>query len=559
MKKYLNISIALLCVLFSLAACSEKEAALVGLSVDKEEITLGENGGVDNLHITSDLAWVASTDKPWARLSPANGVGSTECTIVVDSSLVSDIREAKIVVRTTAGTGKVIKVKQIGYEKVIQISTEEVKVESTGKFGERFFDVSITTNVPFDIDIEEASSWVHFDRKQLDVDLDKGDRPRTVKFRFDWNMNTDPIERIADLLFKSTKPDAPVTSTLKVVQNAAPLIEDNRAGDSLAILTINERINCWSIIDPSEAMGNWENVTLWEKGDKWKGEPIGEEMIGRVRSVQFYLFQTKEDVPSEVSKLKYAEFISFYGNANKMHLNIELGDAFNELKKLRILELTAYGLISLPDGLANLEQLEELHLGSNNFDEIPSVLTPDNFPSLKVLSLATCRRTDRSDLSVDSPIGNGLYLSLSKNPDHMDQFKRLLAWDALHSLSLGVNYLEGHLPTSEDLLDSGFPTYTRKEVMANDTLATAESWLVDQPKVLPNATELRLQLNMLTGDLPDWILHHPNLYLYDPFTLIFNQEDGFDTDGKKARFDNVPASWDYYYEKYPLRKKEATN
>ncbi|MGL4519036.1 MAG: BACON domain-containing protein [Phocaeicola sp.] len=554
MKKTWNIYIALLCTLFSLAACSEKEAGLVGLSVDKEEVTLGENGGTENLQITSDLEWVASTSAPWVRLSPANGIGSTECTIVVDSSLVNDIREANIVLNTTTGAGKIIKVKQFGYDKVIQISTEEVKVESTGKFGERYFDVSITTNVLFDIDIEENSSWVSFDKKQLEIDLDRGDRPRTVKFRFDWNMNTDPAERIADVLFKSKEIEDAVESTLKVVQGAAPLIEDSRAGDSLAILIINERINCWSPIDTSEPMGNWGNVTLWERGDKWKGEAIKPEMIGRVRSVQYYLFQTKEDVPSEVSKLKYAEFISFYGNANKMYLDIELGDAFNNLEYLRALELSAYGLVTLPEGLANLKQLEQLHLGSNNFNEIPAVLTPENFPNLTVLSLTTSRRTDKTDLSSDSPIGNGLYLSLSTNNDHLNQFKRLLAWDNLISLSLGLNYIEGQLPSSDDLLSSGFPTYSSEEVMANDTLATASEWLIGQPKILPNIKEFRLNLNMLTGNIPNWILHHPNLYMHDPFTLIFNQENGFDTTGKAARFDNVPANWDYYYEKYPLRK-----
>lgn len=557
MKKTWNIYIVLLCTLFSLAACSEKEAGLVGLSVDKEEVTLGENGGTENVQITSDLEWVASTSQPWLRLSPANGVGSTECTIVVDSSLVSDIREANIVLNTTTGAGKIIRVKQFGYDKVIQISTEEVQVESTGKFGERYFDVTVTTNVLLDIAIEENSNWVSFDRNQLDIDLDRGDRPRTVKFRFDWSMNTDSNERIADVLFKSTQLETPVESTLKVVQNAAPLIEDNRAGDSLAILIINERINSWSPIDTSEPMTNWSNVTLWEKGDKWNGTTVSEEMIGRVRSVQYYLFATKEDIPSEVSKLKYAEFISFYGNANKMYLNIELGNSFNELAYLRVLELSSIGLISLPEGLSNLKQLEELHIGGNNFNEIPAVLQPANFPSLKVLSITTCRRQDRTDLSVDSPIGNGLYLNLSENADHLNQFKRLIAWEKLERLSLGVNYFEGKLPSSEELLNSGFATYTSEEVMANDTLATAAEWLVGQPKVLPNAVELRLNLNMLTGNIPNWILHHPNLYLYDPFTLIFNQEEGFNTKGEKARFDNVPANWDYYYEKYPLRK--ATN
>ncbi len=554
MKIHLNIYIVLLCTLFSLAACSDKEIDIKGLNIDKEEVVLGENGGTEMVQINSESEWVAASSQPWLRISPANGIGETPCTIVVDSSLVSDMREANIVLKSTNGVSKVIKVKQFGYKKLIQLNAAEVKIANSAKYGENYFDVSVTTNVLFDVVIPTGSNWVSFDRKQLDVDLNRGDRPRTVKFRFNWNSNTQPAEREMNVMFKSVGITPAVETALKVVQSASPLIEDSRAGDSLAVVIINERINAWVKFDTSKPMNHWEYVRLWEKGDKWKGQTIAPEMIGRIRSVQFYLFGTKEDVPNEVSKLKYAELISFFGNENKMLRNINLGNAFNDLKYLRILEVASYGLVSLPDGLKNLKQLEELYLSNNNFNEIPDILTPANFPNLKVLSLATNTRKSIRDFSVDSPVGDGLYLNLSGNTDHMNQFKRLLSWSNLRSLSLGVNYIEGSLPSSDDLLASGFPTYTAQEVMANDTLATAKDWLIGQPKVLPNARELRLNLNMLTGSIPNWILHHPNLYLFDPFTLIFNQEIGFNSKGEKARFDNVPVSWEYYYEKYPLRK-----
>ena len=45
-------------------------------------------------------------------------------------------------------------------------------------------------------------------------------------------------------------------------------IEDNRAGDSLAIITINNKLQSMMSFDTSESMMNWDFVTLWEATDK---------------------------------------------------------------------------------------------------------------------------------------------------------------------------------------------------------------------------------------------------------------------------------------------------
>ena len=49
--------------------------------------------------------------------------------------------------------------------------------------------------------------------------------------------------------------------------------------------------------------------------------------------------------------------------------------------------------------------------------------------------------------------------------------------------------------------------------------------------------------------LPDWLLYHPKLDWWAPFSLVFTQE-GRDTDNNKAGFTNEPANLDYYYEHY---------
>lgn len=90
---------------------------------------------------------------------------------------------------------------------------------------------------------------------------------------------------------------------------------------------------------------------------------------------------------------------------------------------------------------------------------------------------------------------------------------------------------------------------------------------------------LSLNLNFLTGKLPDWILYHPYLTFWDPFTMIFQQE--LSTTASKAKntkgevitkFSNEPTNLSNYgfeddgitrkrsyYEMYPKRKPQITD
>ena len=95
---------------------------------------------------------------------------------------------------------------------------------------------------------------------------------------------------------------------------------------------------------------------------------------------------------------------------------------------------------------------------------------------------------------------------------------------------------------------------SKEEVEANDTLKTAASVLVGKPKVLPHCKDLRIGLNYLHGDLPDWLLHHPYLMFWSPEISIFNQNRGKDDQGIMPGFSNVPTSFEYFYELYPILK-----
>lgn len=131
------------------------------------------------------------------------------------------------------------------------------------------------------------------------------------------------------------------------MQKAAPTITDNRAGDSLALLIISERLNVMSPWDGSRNMRYWNGVKLWENTDQEvKDNP---QMKGRVRSVLFSMFQTEESIPAEVTHLKYVETLEFFSNANNGLKSIKLGNEVCQLEYLKNLRLDAYGLTELPD------------------------------------------------------------------------------------------------------------------------------------------------------------------------------------------------------------------
>ena len=152
----------------------------------------------------------------------------------------------------------------------------------------------------------------------------------------------------------------------------------------------------------------------------------------------------------------------------------------------------------------------------------------------------------------------------------MAKFTQLLKWDNLDTLRLSVNYLQGELP---DMKDEGLPVWTFEEL--KDSIAVKKvvdgktvwedatelpTQLQNLPKVLPKAKFFAINFNRLSGNLPDWILYHPHLDFWTPYSLIFSQE-GKNRDGKNCSFDNEPASLDDYYDIYykkaynPNRKK----
>ena len=545
-------TIILLAVLL-LAACQE-ENLLPRFEVDKPTITMGAEGGTEYLQVSSPTEWVAMSTEPWVSISPANGIGETKCSISIDSTLVDGTRTATLYFRAVGETPLQVSVHQLGFGKQIILKDSVLTIaSSTNSLADRHFEATVTANVPFGIKVayEESPLIEWITPSKVELDLDRGSRPRTTTVRFDWKINTQFEERVAHIHFVPLNAEDVLErpAVLTLTQEAAPTITDDRAGDSLALITIIDRLQLLSPWEVSENMQYWPNITLWEATDEEiiSGE-VPQAAVGRVRSADIMMCYTKESIPQEIRYLKYIETLNIYSNVNTMLLSIELGSEVCELEYLKHLQIGAFGLVSLPDDFVKLgDKLESLDLSSNNFEDIPAILTKENFPKLKKLYFIDCRRWTVTNLGDKDTHEEGIGLHFNAN-EH-DALKRLLLWDTLEELRLSNNYIEGQIPDFTVGQD-GVEAWSEADVAAwgGDTIKN----LVGRPKIMPNMKRLSLNLNFFTGKLPEWVLYHPYLLDWFPESLIYMQkENGIDSDGKLVKFDNEPTDYEYYYNFFP--------
>ena len=620
------------------ASCSDSDDVDIpgGLAIDKEQIEIAAEGGSEQLAIAASQNWVANVDEPWLMLTPANGVGSTTATVVVDSTLMNGRRTTDIVFIGDNGQRRTVSVKQFGYGKQIDIKEPTVEIENSESYDKRAFESLISANVECKIgkieysfegdmtDAEKAENkseregWLLNSKDEdkltgtnLGIVLDRKARPRSVKFKFRWAMNVVPAVRVAKVHLVPVKAEDQLVDAdgkpiddviLTVRQKAAPKIEDNRAGDSLSVIMINQKLGSIATFDSSDNMRNWSGVTLWEATDAFvKDHP---EALGRVRSVKFSMFNLKsgETLPKEVGNLKFLESFSVAANENNQIREVKLGDEICSLKYLKNLTVQAYGLTQLPTNFVNLgKSLETLNLVSNNFNklsDITNIVNEKNFPKLRNLILYAQRRTDvvtniaslgemnASGVYVYNNYPIGLYGKVNAGTADRQALLKLLTWDKLNTLELSYCFLEGELPTDEEMTEAletaGKATRysesdfsTNKKDYLDKLVGDTCKWLLSRwdnpvtckhkdgsvvseevcpnqvPRVLPNCRQLSLNLNFFTGKVPNWILFHPHLVEWNAPTMIFNQQPkGKNSDGAAVGFSNMTEdsySYDYYY------------
>lgn len=658
--KYMNkLTWSLILCTGLFTACSDDDEP-VGpgeIAVDKTEIAVGPEGGSELIEVTTPDSWVAQVAAPWVMVSPANGNGSMESKVNIDATLEYQSRSTDLLYRTTSGKSQTVTITQLGYGKQIYLKEDVVEVESAADYDKRLVDFTITANVECIIDkveyefetngvelteaemaeaekektgwlmrrigkneikLEDLKETVVTNQKDLGIVLDEGSRPRTVKLNCRWNMNIVPWIRVAKIYLAAKNPEDQLVNDkgenidhviLTVKQKAAMKIEDNRAGDSLAIVLINEKVRSMYPIETSENMRNWTGVTLWEETD----DDVPEGAVGRVRSVAFSMVNIADGdvLPREVRYLKYLESFSIASNDNSQIRNVKMCDELCNLEYLKSLTVKAYGLQELPNNFKNLKNLEVLDLSFNCFtslDKLTQTINKTNFPKMRKLHLYGQRRndviTDLEASSKDNYQYNGYPLGLHfkmhgsgpDDPKETNAFLQLLTWEELEALELSYCFMEGTLPTDEQMKTAlnaaNKPLHYTKADFSEDkkdylTKLVGDTciWLLDEKKevtrknadgtpiegatvkgtevlrVLPRARAFSLNLNFFTGELPNWILFHPHFVEWRPTALIFNQQEkGKNSDGEPVGFSNIDAdnyNFSYYYGAKPKDEDAA--
>lgn len=546
----LYIILSFVATLF-MACAEDKEEVAFGIS--DSELIFPADGGTYSLSLTSAGDWSVSCDREWCMVTPVNGQNSAVCEIRVDSSYLYSEREAHLNFRC-GHYSKMLTVKQFGYERVIRLEKTEIEVPDFTDYDALFEEIKVEANVNYDVSVEypegDKGDWLSvkkFAQQAQSI-------PRAGKVRINYQMYMDCTkDRVATVVFRQNdarEGETPVESRLTFRQTHALEIIPSREGDSLALLALTRIMHVSTGWDTSQSMIYWKNIRLEdityfnEKLQRTVTEP-------RVVEARFTMFDTDGGIPYQVRFLDQLRTLMFTANSNAHIKHIDLGEDVCSLKKLKVLCLVGYGISSLPSAMKNMDALEELELSGNNFTSLPmDVIKALDRKNLWYVNIANNRRRDvfgrlYENAAVRDTLG--LHGTL---PEELFELKNV------RYLGLSYNYFEGNVP------QMGYDA---------SQYATLEEKMAHNP-VMPQLEQLSINLNFLTGNLPDWILYHPNLRCWDPYTLVFNQyESARDSRGRNTGFDNEPSTveqacklWSVddeenneYYEAHPFNRKNT--
>lgn len=228
------------------ASCSDDNENTPGFTLDEKEIQMEAVGGTREVHVSVPGNWTATPSESWVQVSPTNGKSSEICVIKVDTTILANKQREAIInfkTRNDAET-RSLKIVQAGFDKALTLSTTSVELENYADYGKRYFDVEVTSNVDFKVDIpQDAATWLSYDKYKFTLDC--GARPRKTTIRFNWEGNTDATNREAKINFLVAEGNEDMVKhdALLINQERAPEITPTREGDSLALVIIERKLN----------------------------------------------------------------------------------------------------------------------------------------------------------------------------------------------------------------------------------------------------------------------------------------------------------------------------
>lgn len=483
-----------LIISLGVVSCQDEENMQFEFSISETQLSFLAEGGNTELNVLASEGWIVESNAEWCLVTPANGIGSEELELRVDTSYLYQGREAVLTFSSGAQIRQVT-ISQFGFNKVITPVEISYEMPDYNEFAKAYIEVTVNANIDFEVVIPEGAEWLT--SKVSDAYVSSIPRPRTI--RFDYTTNTRFVERVAEVTLrpKLDKDQSAESVTILLTQAAAETIMPSRRGDSLSLIAIGRVMNAnayfgWDVSKPFYTWAGVDAKELLVEGGN------GETEL-RVTGLNILVFDTYESIPYQIQFLTELETLELVGNANSFMRKIALGPEITLCRKLKTLTLGGYGITSLPEEMVEMQSLERLDLYGNHFTELPFHILRE-LSSLKAISFSGNRFRDFSDLTDIDVTEYGLGGTIPRAIFEMEQ---------LEEISLSYNFFENSIP--------------------NMPIGS-----------MPNLKVLRLNLNYLTGEIPEWILQHPYLGCWDPQTLIFNQEYARDSQGRRAGFTNVP-------------------
>lgn len=510
-------------MIFTLTSCKDDNDA-IAFNVGDSELQFPCEGGKQMVNVSAGEDWTVTCDAEWCMVSPTNGDETTVCEVRVDTSYLYSMREAHLNFHCGNKT-RMLTISQFGYEKVIKLDRESISVNDFSDEDEGMIeDVKVTSNVKYDVSIEykdhTRAGWLST-RVLQSSNVESVPRPGKIRIAYQLYLESDK-DREADIVFRQTDAkngETPIEVRLPFVQKKAQEIIPSREGDSLALVTLSRIMHLSTSWDLSRPMIYWNNIKLEdrtyynEKLKKTVTEP-------RVIYARFTMLNTNEGIPYHVRYLDQLVELGFIANANAHMKHIDLGEHVTYLPNLKYLSLLGYGISRLPERMKKMEKLEQIDLSGNNLTEIPiDIIAALDKKSLTYINLANNRKRDVfGNLYANRAVRDTLGIH-GELPEALFKLKKV------KYIGLSYNYLEGSVP------DMGYDA---------SKYSTLEEKVANNP-VMPQLEQLSINLNYFTGALPDWLLYHPNLRCWDPYTLVFNQyERSRDSRGQNTGFTNEP-------------------
>ena len=113
-------------ILCSIALCSCSDADKnIAFGLDSDAIKAEAAGGSHKIKVSASGDWVATTDEPWISISPANGRGTTECRILIDSALTDSPRRGVVRIQEQNTWDK----KEITIDHIIKVVCEYLNLD----------------------------------------------------------------------------------------------------------------------------------------------------------------------------------------------------------------------------------------------------------------------------------------------------------------------------------------------------------------------------------------------------------------------------------------------